>query len=782
MFPGDITTLLILQPGNLVYHLILMLSFALLFSTARILQSIHENPLSRRWGRISLALLGIHSVVILAGVLVWIGWLVGDLLLPGLERWASFTTIALLFWAFLAADNDPRETRALIALLVLASVGVVATVYAFALQSPSIPFNSTSYDAAWGVVGLALSGTGLFILLTRRPSIWSLTFAGFTLIAGGYGFHMALGPTELSFAPYIRWGELMGIPVLTLAAVRSMLVSLPTSQPQDQQESPAPAPIPVEPAIDLESAHLPQVLLDLQAFMAADRLDTLAEMAVRTIGRAMKAELCILLTPPEKSGQLSMATGYDLISERHLDGRTLTIEDIPVIAQAMERKQSVDLPSQSQAPDLLGLQKALFLQQTGAVLFAPVLDGGVLLGGFILLSPFARSRWPLTSKRALEKLGEFFAHRLRLMQDQVVPDIIPDRYYSPEIDATRREVERLVMENTRLTGRLIEATDQASHDLAGFLENHTLASETIQILEDEIFRMRTTINENEDQDEQGQVDGLATQLQDTLQELASARARLVQIEDQVPRPELQPPSRSTVRTIANLAQDLRQPMSTILGYAELLNTESSGLLTAEQRQYADHIHSSTERLTRLLNTLINVMAIHTGTLDLVPTSINIQGPLRDALAQSSTAIRKRRQTIRVDLPKPLPKILGDTDALFQLLVHLLNNAVGATPTGGKIWIAAKVAETDSLGFLTLWITDGGEGIRAEDRKRIFDVEYPRSGKPIPGIGDDAIGLSIAKSLVEAMGGRLWVDSQPQQGSTFTVLLPLSEQPTSINGS
>ena len=782
MFPSDITTLLIIQPGNLVYHLILMLSLALLFSTARIFQSNHENYLNLRWSRISLALLALHFVFLLVGVAAWIEWLDGEILLPGLERWVSFTTIALLLWAFLAVERDQRESRAITALLIIASVGAIATVYAFALQGRSIPFNSTSYDAAWGVVGLALSGTGLFILLVRRPSIWSLSFAGFSLIAIGYGLHMALGPTELSFAPYIRWGELMGIPILTLAAVRSLLSNLPAGESPTETEATPPAPDSVEIPAENDVAHMPQVLLDLHAFMTADRLDRLAEMAVRSFARAMKAELCVLLTPPEASGQLSIAAGYDLISERHLDGRTLSIEDIPVIAQAMERKQSVDLTSQSQAPDLFGLQKALFLDRTGAVLFSPILDGGELLGGIVLLSPFARSRWPLASKRVLEKLGGLFAERLRIIQNQVGRDVIPNRYYSPEIDTTRREVERLVMENTQLTEQLIDATDQASHDLAGFLENHTLAGETIQILEDEIFRMRTAISDSEDEAEHDQTDDLATQLQGTLQELAGARARLVQIEDQVPRQEPHPPSQSTVRTITNLAQDLRQPMSTILGYAELLNTESSGLLSAEQRQYADHILSSTERLTRLLNTLIDVMAIQTGTLDLAPTSINIQGPLRDALGQASTAIRKRRQTIRLDLPKPTPKILGDADALFQLLVHLLNNAIGATPPGGKIWIAAKVAEADSLGFLTLWLTDGGEGIPPDDIQRIFDVEYPRSGDPIRGIGDEGIGLSIAKSLVEAMGGRLWVDSQPQQGSTFTILLPLSEQPTSMHDS
>ncbi len=779
MFPSDITSLLILQPGNLVYQLILMFSMALLYTNARFLQSDRTNAINRRWEQISLALLILHAVLIAIGALAWLQILNGEVLLPGLERWVSFSSISLLMWGFLGAIRDRRERNALTVLLALAAIGAIATV--IASSGRTLAFNATSYDAAWSVVSLALSLTGLLILLMRRPSIWSLTFAGFTLIAAGYGFHMAFGPTELSFGPYIRWGEIMGIPILSLAAIRSMLASTPHPEPKADPGEAGAAAIEVQPTDDNNVAHLPQVLLDLQAFTAASQLDQFSDMAVRTFGRAMKAELCLLLTPPEDSGQLSIATGYDLISERHLEGRPLKTEDIPVIAQAMERKQSVDLSAQSQAPDLAGLKRALFLDRTGAVLFTPILDGAELLGGLALLSPFARTRWPSTSRRALEKLAELFAGRFRAIQEQGIPEPIPDRYYSPEVDATRREVERLVLENTRLTEQLIQATDQASHDLAGFLEDHTLASETIQLLEDEIYRMRTAITESEDQEPVGHVDNLRSQLQDTLQELAGARAKLVQIEGQSPHKEAQTPSKNAIQAIVNLAQDLRQPMSTILGYAELLKRESSGLLTVDQNQYVDHIHTSTDRLTRLLNTLINVMAIHTGTLDLVPTSLAIQVPLRDALAQVSTGIRNRKQALRVDIPKTLPKVLGDADAIFQMLVHLLNNAVGATPVGGRIWIAAKVAEADSHGFLTLWITDGGEGIPADDLNRIFDVEYPRQGDPIRGLGDEGIGISIAKSLVEAMGGRLWVDSQPGQGSTFTILLPLSEQPTNRPG-
>jgi signal transduction histidine kinase len=777
MTPSDITSLLLLQPGNLVYHLVLMLSLALVYTTARSLPSLGGGWLSRRWELISLLVLALHMLPIIVAVGDWLQWLDGEVLLPALERWLSFSSLTLLFWGFLGAKSDTREVRAVVALLLLAFLALIATVYTYAVIRRGIPFNSTSFDAAWSVVGLALGLTGLLVILIRRPSVWSLNVAGFGLITAGFGLHMALGPTDLSYAPYLRWGEIIGFPILSLAAIRSLVIQ--DGMPGQLLSSDSPATTldtPVVPA-ETDIAHLPQVLLDLHAFMLADRLDTFSEMAVRTIGRVMKAELCILLTPPDENGQISIATGFDLISERYLDGRLITSDRIPIITQAMERKQAVDLPAQSQAPDLKGLAEALFLQHTGAILFAPILDGTDLLGGITLISPFARTRWLVTSRRALEKLTELFSQRFRELQQEDLLEVIPDRYYSSEVDQTRREVERLVLENTRLTEQLIQATDQASHDLADFLENHTLASETIQLLEDEISRMRTAISTSEDEDEQGQVQHLTTRLEDTLQELAGARARLVQIEDQTPRKEPIAPSRGAVQAISNLAQDLRQPMSTILGYAELLKRESSGLLSPDQTQYIGHIHQSTERLTRLLNTLINVMAIQTGTLDLVPTSINIQGPLRDALAQASTIIRNRRQSLRIDLPKPLPTVLGDPDAIFQVFVHLLNNATDATPDGGKIWIAAKVAQADSLGFLTFWITDSGEGIPADDLGRIFTVEYPRSGEPIQGLGEEGIGLSIARSLVEVMGGRLWVDSQVGQGSTFTVLLPLSTQPT-----
>jgi signal transduction histidine kinase len=118
--------------------------------------------------------------------------------------------------------------------------------------------------------------------------------------------------------------------------------------------------------------------------------------------------------------------------------------------------------------------------------------------------------------------------------------------------------------------------------------------------------------------------------------------------------------------------------------------------------------------------------------------------------------------------------MADPDAISQVLIHLLNNAIGASPEGGVVGVGVRIAETDATGFLTLRISDEGRGIPAAELHRVFDPSYPPEGPPLMGLGEEPIGLSIMKSLVEAMGGRIWIESKENFGTTFVILLPLAE--------
>jgi signal transduction histidine kinase len=122
---------------------------------------------------------------------------------------------------------------------------------------------------------------------------------------------------------------------------------------------------------------------------------------------------------------------------------------------------------------------------------------------------------------------------------------------------------------------------------------------------------------------------------------------------------------------------------------------------------------------------------------------------------------------------------ADRDAMQQIVLHLLQNAESATPSEGEIALSAKVHTgtddvPDQQDYLLLRVSDMGGGIPAEDLSRVFTRLYRADNALIQGVGDTGVGLSIVRTLVEAQGGRVWVDSEMGRGSTFSVLLPFAQ--------
>jgi signal transduction histidine kinase len=134
----------------------------------------------------------------------------------------------------------------------------------------------------------------------------------------------------------------------------------------------------------------------------------------------------------------------------------------------------------------------------------------------------------------------------------------------------------------------------------------------------------------------------------------------------------------------------------------------------------------------------------------------------------------------MDFPEEMPSISGDAEAIIQIVVHLLNNAIGASPEGEEIVVAARLQAAEEADFLLLTFSDAGEGIPTEDLVRVFQPMDQADTEPIQGLGETGIGLSIVKALSEAMGGRVWFDSEVGEGSIFTVLLPVGEGSTKEN--
>ena len=776
MILTDAASLLTTPPGSLVYHLTLIISLSILYALTWS-SSPRADALAARWRVTTGVILGLHLLTMIIAGLSWLVILNGQILLPPLDRFVSFTSLLLISFTLIFDPPNKQTSRILAVILSVAILALLGTVYFLVGQGSLLHFNRTPADAVWGISTLILSVITLIFLIVRRPAQWQIAFAGYILLTIGYSLHMTLGPADGSFTPFVRWSELAAYPALIIAAVRTFI----TTHGMDVKEIP-PA---TTQSPDLELQFLPRVFASINDVFQAKEPGDLADAAVRGTAYSMNAEICLLLTPPESLEYLSVATGFDLIREQHIEGQAFDTTALPVIANALRRQRSLILPAESRAPDLVTLQRGLNLKNTGPMLFAPLTSGEHVFGGLLLLSPFARQRWSQENRATLVQLADVIAERFGALtadEEPLSASLVEPFALSSDLEESRRIIQNLLVNNTQLTDQLITATDLAGQELGGFLSSHQDAEGTIHFLEGEIERMRMAIEEPPAASNLRALELLSQQLQLTLHELAEARAKLALIENGTDSFAPSAGRSPSASQIAALSLDLRQPMSAILGYTKLLQDETNEASITNKREFIDHIYINSERMAGLLNDLIHLSAIEARTLNLVPAPIDIVRCIKDAIRQVFPSIRKKNIEMRVKLPQNLPKILTDADATFQVLIHLLNNAIGATPEGGLIKISTSLTASERSGFLTLQVIDGGVGIPAGDLGRIFSFGDPPEESPIQGIGGDGIGLSIARSLVEAMSGRIWVDSQPGSGTTFSILLPFSTQKPTISDS
>ena len=229
--------------------------------------------------------------------------------------------------------------------------------------------------------------------------------------------------------------------------------------------------------------------------------------------------------------------------------------------------------------------------------------------------------------------------------------------------------------------------------------------------------------------------------------------------------------------LASLVQELRTPMTSIIGYTDLLLGESVGILGAMQRKFLQRVKANTERMSAKLDDLIEVTAIDLGRLEIEPETVNIVSIIEETIMNTAGQFRERAITIDIALDDELPEINADPDALNQVMLNLLSNACQASETNTTVTVSASLHDTTDavLGgssYFMVSVSDTGGGIAEEDRRRVFSRLYRADNPLIKGLGETGVGLSVAKTLIEAHGGRIWVESEEGVGSTFSFLLPV----------
>jgi signal transduction histidine kinase len=234
--------------------------------------------------------------------------------------------------------------------------------------------------------------------------------------------------------------------------------------------------------------------------------------------------------------------------------------------------------------------------------------------------------------------------------------------------------------------------------------------------------------------------------------------------------------------IASISQELRTPMTSITGYTDLLLGESVGALVDMQRKFLQRIKANTERMGSMLNDLIGVSAIDAGQLKLQIEPLDMAEVIEDTIIGARAQLEEKEILLDADVDQNLPLVKADADYAHQIMTNLLSNACKCSPVGGRISIRAtaydrrEFGET-GVGYLLVSITDAGGGIAPEDQSKVFDRFYQAERPLIAGLGETGVGLSIVKTLVDAHGGRIWVESEMGVGSTFNYILPVVEDET-----
>ncbi len=251
--------------------------------------------------------------------------------------------------------------------------------------------------------------------------------------------------------------------------------------------------------------------------------------------------------------------------------------------------------------------------------------------------------------------------------------------------------------------------------------------------------------------------------------VAIENARLVE--------EVQDANRSKTEFVSFVAHELKNPMTSIRGYTDLLKSGAAGPLNEMQDQFLGTVRSNVDRMTRLVSDLADAARLETGQLRLDMAPVSVPLVVEETLNALQAQIEEKRQQLVVAVPGDLPEVWADHTRMVQVLTNLVSNAHKYTPEEGTLWVGARVEQAmdEAAGqpraVVHHWVRDTGIGLSPDDLERLF-VKFFRAERGKQMAQGTGLGLNITRSLVEQHGGSIWVESEVGAGSTFHFTIPV----------
>ena len=786
---SQLSTFLANPPGNLVY--ILAVTFAIVSSLQSAIsqQRVAGSLQTRRLIFGLLVLLGLQLVLFVISGLSEQNIFQGSALLPVLDRAVLMFSLVWIIWlwAFPESSRYADAGAGLLSLLVLATgiFGLVAN-SSGTLEAGS--FNLSSQAFYWDLGGILIVLLGFVAVFLRKPEAWGTGLAMLFLALLGFCLDIVIPADRGDYSGIVRFFMLAGFMLLMTLPSRFSFQTqkiperkVVAENNEPQSDMPAREPTAEEHSLRERRERRrystdPKTLQSLFSLASDVDVDRANKDIVRSIAQALLVDLCFLLYIGDDKSSLSIASGYDLIREENLDGGMINRDNMPMLANAVLRGRSLRLPASTTSADLKGLADMLSLPTPGNLLNVPIASEKGPIGSILLLSPYSNRVWTADDQTFLTAISSSIVPILERIQRLNLSKQDGERTQMLAKDAAEQAL-RFRSVNSELVGQVNELKSRLEQAQAEVLHQKELLVTASQAAPAAgVPAVPVDVPVAADPHVEKELHMALAELARLQNQLVQSNARLMELESKAP--EKIPADQ--VEVIASISQELRQPMSSIIGYADLLLGESVGILGALQRKFIERIRTSTERIGSLVDDLIQITTLEAGLLNVKPKPVDLNIVIDNAMAYTASQMREKNISMRIDIPDNLQPLYADRDALQQILIHLLQNAGSATPAEGSVTLRVHMQKENGLDCVLLQVIDTGGGIPKDDLPRVFSRLYRAENALIQGVGDTGVGLSIAKSLTEAHHGRIWVETQMGAGSAFNVSLPLETAVTLAN--
>lgn len=769
-------------PGSLAYHLLIFLG---LLAAVGIIWTEWRQTRNAELYPYIVALSGTMTLqllcVFLAPLHVAADSVLAILTAPLLYA-ADLLSLLLLFWAFSTPLWATRGRRVLMGLLVGWGIllgGMVAWWYTMAFSLP-VTYNRSGQITIWyGLSALVGVAGAVAILRHRRESGSPMAAVAFGLTAlgtavGAFGT-LAAGPDVSQTAEGLsRLVTLVGYPLFAVALYNATLKDLIVYRQELQAISEQALRQSQELLFLIEATRSIGESLDLSGMLG---------QVAESVAMALQVDrVAIFLAPPEPAETLTLVANYRVLGKRYSPSREVALQSYPILAFALRQHQVVFGIHEDFGP-LRPLFALLEVERESPVLIQPLARQKQTLGLLVLCNdhsgtPFRAEQEGLITTiavqiagavdnsrlyRALEAKARELALLLKAREEEVrrqeaILESMAEGILVSDADGrillVNAAAEAILQTGRqRLRGRLVGELFKLSTLEGWDAQALTELNQPLQA-DFDLHERRLRIHAAPVQMKDGTRLGVVAILQDiTRESLAEAAKR---------------------EFIASISHELRTPLTAIKGYAELMLFGMAGKVHPVHGQFLSVIRENTVRMTSLSDNLISVAELERGQLGLAYQWVPIPPLVEEVLGRYKERIAEHQLQLTVDLAPDLPSVEVDPHRVKLVLDNLVNNAVRFTYPGGALVVGSRPIQDElgQPGYVSLWVSDTGVGIPLDEQPRIWERFY-RVDNPLSlEAGGLGVGLTIAKALVEAHGGRIWVDSSPGQGSTFTALLPV----------